>query len=234
MVSEYTIGAIVVCRYDSSRLPGKILADVIGKPLIWYIIERCRSISAIDKIIIATSERSADDVIAKYAQKLNIDIYRGDYEDVAGRVLSCSQENDLDFFYRVNGDSPFIFPALLEEACRVGVQGSYDLVTNLSPRSFPYGMSVEFVKTSYFAKQYRFMDDDEKEHVTKRLYKCIDKSKYYNILRNGDNLSHIGATVDRQEDLDKFRGFIAQSELSWVEISEDEFSRYYLEKEAVK
>ncbi|MDG1143294.1 MAG: hypothetical protein P8N92_01430 [Burkholderiales bacterium] len=204
-----SLGAIVLARLDSSRLPGKSLTNVSGRPLLSYIVERLRKIPTFDSIVLATSDRGLDDELEDFARQSNIGCFRGSIDDVAGRVLKCAQAYNFDTFARVNGDSPLIDYILLAEAVRKQRESNVDIVTNIFPRSFPSGASVEVVRTLALEKSYRMMfDHTHFEHVTKFFY---DNSSMFSILNfeSGDaGLTSLNLAVDMPEDLERFQGLI--------------------------
>src|SRR4051794_40319569 len=139
------IGAIVLARMDSRRLPNKALRDVAGQPLIQYAFDACAATPGVDVTILATTNRTEDDALAGYAQQKGISCYRGSPDDVAGRFLSVIETFGLDAALRFNGDSPLHRANLLAEAVEIFRSGNWDLVTNVPGRSFPYGISVEVI-----------------------------------------------------------------------------------------
>jgi spore coat polysaccharide biosynthesis protein SpsF len=177
------LGAIIVARMDSRRFPGKVLHPIAGEPMLGRVIQRCRQVRAIERrIIIATTARPVDHPLARYAASHGLSVFRGETENVAGRVLECARAADWDGFFRVNADSPCLEPALLEEAAKAFDAGGYDLVTNLFPRSFPYGISVELLRTSAYAEAYsRFDRHDHREHVTLYLYEHSEQFRLHNL-----------------------------------------------------
>ena len=109
------VGAIVICRYNSSRLPGKILKEINGKPILTYIIERLRCVNKIDDIVVATSDEATDQPIVDFCIKEGIKYYRGSLLNVADRFLRCSIENGFDYSIRVNGDNMFLDHRVVSE-----------------------------------------------------------------------------------------------------------------------
>jgi spore coat polysaccharide biosynthesis protein SpsF len=196
------LGGIVVSRMDSQRLPGKTLREVRGKPLLWYVLARCRAFFAPGhQLIVATTDRSVDDPIAWFCGEHGFQCYRGATDDVSGRLLGAATEFGIDWFFRLNGDSPYVDPALLAEAWRIARGGEYDFVTNLAPRSFPYGISVELIRTGAYAIARRGMiEPRHMEHATLFLYEHLHYFRYYNMLLEGEDLSGVRLTVDTEED----------------------------------
>jgi spore coat polysaccharide biosynthesis protein SpsF (cytidylyltransferase family) len=215
------VGAIIVCRLDSKRLPGKVLRTARGKPLLWYIISRCQELKTLaDSIIVATSARKIDDAIADYCRQENVIVFRGSSDNVANRIIKCSIEHNLEYFIRINADSPFLEPSLINRACDVATSSDYEIVTNLYPRTFPYGVSVELVRTDVFQAAYEQMSTPEHfEHVTLFFYQNMERFRYYNITRGGDNLSKIRLTVDTEQDWQIFERVVNKVGERWKSIS---------------
>jgi spore coat polysaccharide biosynthesis protein SpsF (cytidylyltransferase family) len=214
------VGAIILCRLDSTRLPGKVLRTARGRPLLWYIISRCQGLKTPAEVIVATTTRKVDDPIADYCNQENVRVFRGSYENVADRIIKCSVENNLEYFIRINADSPFLEPSLINHACDVVTSSAYEIVTNLYPRTFPYGVSVELVQTDVFQSAYEQMSTPEHfEHATLYFYQNMERFRYYNITRDGDNLSNIRLTVDTEQDWQNFERLVNKIGNRWKSIS---------------
>ncbi|MCF7889137.1 MAG: hypothetical protein K9L78_03360, partial [Victivallales bacterium] len=171
--------AIILSRTDSTRLPGKALLKIKNKTLLEWCIESLKGESNY-KIIVATTKRKIDNTIVEIAQKNNVNFFRGDKNNVAKRVLDCANSYNLSAFARVNGDSPFIRKKLIIKAFNKIQESNFDFVTNLVPRHFPYGISVEVFKTKTYEDAYKSLETDEqKEHVTTYFYENMSKYKPY-------------------------------------------------------
>ncbi len=154
------------------------------------------------ELIVATSEEDDDDPIVKFAEAENIDVHRGSLENVAARALGAAA--NLDYFVRISADSPFIDPVVITTAVDVARSEQWDLVTNIFPRTFPRGMSVEVVKTDAFREMLDGpMTEDECEHVTKAFYNRPEDFQITNFEAPQGDLSAINLTVDTPEDLRK-------------------------------
>lgn len=224
-----TPGAIIVARLDSRRLPGKALAAVLGAPLLWYIVSRVQLVRAFaGRVVVATSDRPVDNLIADYCHAQGWPVFRGPADDVAGRVLACAQQHGWDWFARVNGDSPFTDPELLAEACEAAELGDFDLVTNLQPRSFPYGVSVELIRTQFYRQAYaQFRGPVDREHVTRYLYDRLADVRYINITHRGGDLSGERLTIDTPSELQAFRGFVAGQHRDWLDVTYADAVRFF-------
>jgi spore coat polysaccharide biosynthesis protein SpsF len=196
------LGAIIFARTDSKRLPRKALKEVDGLPLIRYVIERGKQINNSRQLILATTDRSVDDELAAYAEYSGVLVYRGATEDVAGRALECARNFSLDFFVRLNGDSPFLDAALIDSSSMLCGRNC-DLISNLPCNCFPYGISVEWIRTKSLEQAYPYMTEANREHLTQFFY---EHSYFYRICavdRIGPPLRNIRLVIDTPEDLDR-------------------------------
>ena len=213
------LGMIIVCRMDSARCPGKVLADVQGSPLLEYVVKRAQQVASAD-VFIATSDRSIDNPIADFAEKHGLTTFRGSAQDVANRVLNCALENKLDWFARINGDSPYLSPELIKQGFQRATDEQLDFVTNLSPRSYPYGIACEVLRTDFFNQQVPTFDQPRyREHVTLRIYEQLPSIRYRNLSLADANLSQHRMVVDTPEDLSLFRSHVALAGKRWQEVS---------------
>ncbi len=166
------IGAVVQARMGSARLPGKVLMELAGRPALDYLLERLEHASTLEAVVVATSREAADDAVASYCAARATDCHRGDQDDVAGRLLEAAERFELDAFVRVNGDSPLLDQALVDRGVRLFTAGGCDLVTNVRPRSFPHGQSVEVISVRALrAVLPRLSAPGDREHVTAGLYR---------------------------------------------------------------
>jgi spore coat polysaccharide biosynthesis protein SpsF len=204
------IGVIVQARMSSKRLPGKILKIVDGKPLLLFIVEKLVRCKNFTEFVIATSDHESDDPVESFCKKNNVSYYRGSLNDVASRFNEVSENYQWDAFVRINGDSPLIDPYLIDKGVELFRQGKFDLVTNISPRTFPPGQSVEVVKTQTFKNVYsKITTDEDFEHVTKYFYKNPEKFDIVNFSSNF-NYGNIHFTVDTPEDFQQFSAIVTK------------------------
>ena len=165
------VGIIVICRYNSSRLPGKILKKINGKPLLSYIIERLQLSIYHENIVIATSNQITDAPIVEYCQKHDIPYFKGDLKNVSQRFSDCMHFFKFDYGVRINGDNIFTDPKLVDQAISLALENNYDFVSNVKGRTFPTGMSVEVVSSEFYKEQIlNFREDRHFEHVTLYFY----------------------------------------------------------------
>jgi spore coat polysaccharide biosynthesis protein SpsF len=193
---------IVLARLGSTRLPLKALAEVNGRPLISYAVERARQVPTLSGLVIATSTQPIDDALADFGRRTGVTVFRGSEDNVADRCTSCARSSGADYFVRINGDSPFADPALIEEGISmIADKPTPDLVTNLIGRSFPYGISVEVVSVATMERILGTLDKNEAEHVTKRFYDRPEDFRIQRMNSSFPELSTARLVVDTPEDL---------------------------------
>ena len=207
------IGAVILSRMDSTRLPGKALIDVDGRPLLSYVLSFCQKINNLDSIAIATSTRVVDDPLSDFAEVQGIPCIRGSLDNVAERFLLAMETLNLDAAVRINGDSPLNNTQILSDGIRLFRRGNLDLVSNLPARTYPYGMSVEVVGRK--AMEYAcsmMIDAQHREHVTKYFYDNQDKFDISLMTSEVAEFSGVQLAIDIREDLDRFEWIIGNLE----------------------
>lgn len=221
------IGAIVQARMSSRRLPGKVLHVVEGRPLLFYIVERLRRVEELKSIMVATSKSCEDDPIQAFCAVNDVQCYRGDLDNVVARFCGVLDVFPMDAFVRVNGDSPLIDGGLIRQGMDVFSHGKYDIVTNVFPRSYPKGQSVEIVSSrTFFEAEKRIVQKDDREHVTRFFYHNAHEFKIYNVVSERD-LSGIQLSVDTREDMDVFASTVSKMDRPHWTYSLEEVLRLY-------
>ena len=197
-----TSGIVVFSRLNSTRLPGKALIKVAGIPLVDRVLDKLERVTGISRTIVATTESYLDDPLVAHLKTRDIDVFRGSIDDVALRAVSCARDYDLDHFVRVSGDSPFIDSNLINKALLEYRNGCFDLVTNVFPRSFPNGVSVEVIGTSSLHRLLSLTQDPyDREHVTPYFYKNADNFRIKNFFSNNEKYHGVNLAIDTPEDL---------------------------------
>jgi spore coat polysaccharide biosynthesis protein SpsF len=203
-------GVVILCRYGSSRLPGKILLPVAGTPILTHIVERVRRTGL--PFAVATSDAAADDPIERHCTELGVPCYRGSLDDVAARFLACARSRGWSYAARINGDNLFVDAELVRTMVGEAERGDYDFVTNVPGRSYPPGTSVEVVRIPFFADLYaRFTKSEHHEHVTLYLYEHPECGRRH-VHENPDAARSRGLTlaIDTEADLVRAERIAAQ------------------------
>ena len=194
---------IIQARSNSKRFRNKVLYEINGKPLIWHVISRVKKAKKISKIIVSTSTSKNDDRLIQYLKKVKISYFRGDLNNVGKRLLDTASYYKKKHFIRINGDSPLIDPKIIDKVISLYKKkkfNNYDLITNVFPRTFPKGQSVEIIKTLTLRNYLGKMSKDESEHVTKYFYRNFSKLKIKN-LKSNKYQRQIKLSVDTKKDM---------------------------------
>ncbi len=192
---------IVQARMSSHRLPGKVLAPIAGKPLLSYLIDRLRRSESLQTFVIATSEERSDDPIADFCAEQSLTCVRGSLEDPSARIAAVLRNQSHAAFARICADSPFYDPDTLDQLISLFDAERYDLVTNVMPRSFPRGQSVEVVASELFLRMLPEFDIEDREHVTRYFYRSCEKFRIRNVSCSDGDLSSVNFCIDTPDDL---------------------------------
>ncbi|MBZ0166270.1 MAG: NTP transferase domain-containing protein [Candidatus Omnitrophica bacterium] len=219
---------ILQARMNSQRLPGKVLKEVQGKPLLQYTIDRLRQSLHPLRIVVATSDETSDDPVAAYCRGNEIEVFRGELENVAARYRAVIQHYQLPAFVRVTGDSPLIDSQLIDAGIDSFATGQFDLVTNVYPRSFPKGQSFEVLRAETFLEAVPLMRDAaQREHVTQYFYQNAGNYRIYNVASNTGNFSEENLSVDTADDFERFRQVISDPQRPVMDNNWEEILKLY-------
>lgn len=204
------IVAIIQARTDSTRFPKKVLADILGKPMIAHLIDRAKKSELVDQLVLATTNRKIDDSIVDIAKKHNIDVFRGNFEDVLDRYYNAAKKHQADVVVRITGDCPLVDPHILDTIIRYFLDNNYDYASNTIEPTYPDGLDVEVFSFKSLEKAWKEAQlPSEREHVTPYIITHPEKFKISNF-RNSVDLSHLRWTVDQKEDLEFVREIFKQ------------------------
>lgn len=171
---------------SSARLPGKVLKPLAGRAVLAWLLDRVKNLDLSNgggdsPVVVATSSEPEDDAIEALARSLGVSCYRGLLNDVASRLTQAAERAGCDAFVRANGDSPLLDPALIAQAYDIFMKIECDLVTNVFPRSFPKGMSVELIRTATMRRILEWTSDpQDREHVTRFAYSHPERFRIVN------------------------------------------------------
>jgi spore coat polysaccharide biosynthesis protein SpsF (cytidylyltransferase family) len=194
--------SIIQARTSSKRFKNKVLIKIYGKSLINHVYDKTRKSKKLKKIIVATSIKKSDDKLVDHLKKLGIPYFRGDLQNVAKRFLDLAIKKKARYFLRISGDSPLINYKFIDKAIDIQkkTKMKYDLITNIFPRTFPKGQSIEIIKTSTLKRHINNFSKKEKEHVTKFFYNNSTKIKIKNFKSNIKK-KLFNQTIDTRKDL---------------------------------
>ena len=186
----------------STRLPGKIMKEVMGKPLLEYQVERMKRVKSADEIVIATTWGDADRVIVDYCDRLPIRCFRGSEQDVLSRYYEAAKASLADVVVRLTSDCPLIDPSIVERVLEYYFDHSveYDYVSNCLIRTYPRGMDTEVFPMRVLEEGFReAADPQDREHVTAFFYRHDRRYRVSNVAYSRDCSRHRW-TVDTEED----------------------------------
>lgn len=202
------IVGVLQARCSSRRLPGKVLAPILGKPMILRQIERLQRAGRIDRLVVATSSGPSDNPIARICADTDLDCYRGNLEDVLDRVLQAA--GSADDVVRLTADCPLTDPEIVDRVIATHVSGHYDYTSNTLKRTYPDGLDVEVIRATALASAASEATlPGEREHVTPFLYNHPERFKLGSVTSTVDN-SALRWTVDEQADIDFVRAVYAE------------------------
>jgi spore coat polysaccharide biosynthesis protein SpsF (cytidylyltransferase family) len=199
---------------DSSRFPGKVLRDLGGMPVIEHVLRRLERCGVFDsRIVLATTRRPCDAPLAECFAALGREVYlapEDELANVAKRFSGAAQSLGAGYALRVNGDSPFPDPRLIRDAVAVLQSRTPDLVTNLMPRTYPYGISAELVRVAAMGENLRRLTAVQQEHVTAVFYDEPDRFQIAAVPACPWPWTGVRFTVDEPQDLSILERVIAQ------------------------
>lgn len=192
----------IQARMTSTRLPGKILKPVNGRPLLSYMIERLRRIDSAQEIILCTTTNDTDDILVEFAKDEGILCYRGSEDDVMSRVLEAAQKFNVDTIVETTSDCPLIDPDICQQVIAHYHQEGVDYASNIYKRCYPIGMDVQVFKTDILADAFSKTDDpSEREHVSLYIYRHPETYKLGWIESPESQYDpHLRLTLDTAED----------------------------------
>lgn len=198
------VAVVIQARMTSERLPGKVLASLAGKPVLGHVLDRLSRYRA----VVATSTDPSDDAVASFCADRGAECFRGPLEDVAARFAGVVATLGVDAFVRVSADSPVLDPLLVYEGIALFEKLRPDLATNVFPRTFPKGQSVEVVDArAFLAIEPELTDAGDREHVTTFFYAHPDRFRIENFAA-GEPAPGVNLAVDTPDDLSRLDALV--------------------------
>lgn len=184
----------------STRLPGKPLLQVLGKPLLYYLLSRLKQLSPRAQVALLTTREPADAPLVALAQELEVAYFRGSEHDVLARYAQAAIEGGFRTVVRITADCPLLDPALVAYALDLFEEGSFDYLSNAIERTYPRGMDIELFSTQALLRAYHeAVAPEEREHVTPYLWRRPELFRLGQFRQERD-LSAWRWTVDTEED----------------------------------
>jgi spore coat polysaccharide biosynthesis protein SpsF len=201
------IVATIEARMTSSRLPGKILRPILGRPTLELLIERLSRSRYIDTIVIATTVNDTDDIVEDLAKKLAIGYYRGSEKDVLDRVLKAARAYKADIIVEITGDCPLIDPSVIDRLIDIYLRGQFDYVSNTLRQTYPNGLDTQVFSLKTLEEVAELTQDPiDHEHVSLYIYEHPERFTLFNLDSNlPEKYWGLRLTVDTIEDFEVIR-----------------------------
>jgi glutamate-1-semialdehyde aminotransferase/spore coat polysaccharide biosynthesis protein SpsF (cytidylyltransferase family)/predicted dehydrogenase len=202
---EGPVVAIIQARMGSSRLPGKSLAEIEKRPMLWHVIQRVKRATLVDRVVVATSTAPADDAIETMCLENGVACHRGSETDVLDRFYHAARAEKAAQVVRITADCPLIDPEVVDRVVRRFQRGDLDYASNAMVRSYPDGLDTEIFSFSALERAWHEASKtSEREHVTP--YLRSDKFRTANVENDSTSLyQHYRWTVDEAQDLEFIR-----------------------------
>ncbi|MBI1888689.1 MAG: glycosyltransferase family protein [Candidatus Spechtbacteria bacterium] len=197
---------IIQARMGSGRLPGKILKDLCGFPMLYHVIERCRKSKLAERVILATTVEAQDNSTADFCSNHGIDYMRGSENDVLSRYYETARKFHSSVIVRVTADCPLIDPLIIDSCIqKFKEEKDVDYLSNVSVRTFPRGLDVEVFSFNALQRAYKEAKElYEREHVTPYIWE--NKKREFKIgesvRASSEYARNYRLTVDYPEDFE--------------------------------
>ncbi len=195
---------LIQARMKSTRLPGKVLMEINGIPMIILQVNILKKSNLLDKIVVITTKNSADNILVKKLEENDFDYYRGNENDVLERYFEAATKFEADIIVRITSDNPLIDLDILDSIVNEIIKNDFDYVSNNLKRTFPIGYDIEVFSYNTLKKIFLLTKKlDDREHVTLFIHKNKEKFKIKNIEAD-DKETHPEwrVTVDEKEDFE--------------------------------
>ncbi|RHX91170.1 spore coat biosynthesis protein F [Leptospira yasudae] len=209
-MEQKKIVATIEARMTSSRLPGKVLMKVLGKPMLGYLIDRLKAVSSINEIVLATTVNSSDDPLVKFAESEGIFVYRGSEDDVLSRVIGAAQSRRADIIVEITGDCPVIDPDIIEQCIQLFKYNSALYVGNAHIRSYPDGMDVQIFALKDLVRSGSMTQNQlDREHVSLHMRNNPEIFPHLHLIAPPSQYwPELGLTLDEKEDFELLKNII--------------------------
>ena len=218
--------AIIQGRMNSSRLPGKILQDIGGCPMLMRVVERARLAQAVDEVVFATTTDPTDDPVEAFCRRQGIPIYRGSLHDVLDRFYQAARLFQAETVVRLTADCPLLDPVLLDQTVDLFRRSGADFAANRLPpplkRTYPIGLDVEVCSFSALERAWKEATAlHDREHVLPYLYEVDGRFKIV-VMHYERDYGSLRWTVDTPEDLELVRQVYARlgdrQNFGWLDV----------------
>jgi glutamate-1-semialdehyde aminotransferase/spore coat polysaccharide biosynthesis protein SpsF (cytidylyltransferase family) len=202
--------AIIQARMGSSRFPGKTMATISGKPMLWHVVRLVRAARTVDEVMVATTCIASDDPIASFCQREGIACFRGSEDDVLDRFYQAAKEKQADVVVRITADCPLIDSEVIDSVVTRFQEGGSDYASNTLRYTYPDGLDTEVFSFAALERAWsESVKPSEREHVTPYLL----SGKFHTVNVESESPVPLGThrwTVDYPSDLEFVRKIHAE------------------------
>lgn len=193
--------AILQARMSSTRLPGKVMKPLAGRPMVERQLERLRRCDELQRIVVATSDDASDDPLAAHLTGLGVEVFRGSLADVLARYMGAIRAFGVTGpIVRLTADCPLADPGVIDAGVRLHRELGVDYVSNGQRRTYPHGLDMEvFRREALEAAERESQDPYDHEHVTPYIYRHPKRFRLADLVQAKDE-SHLRWTVDTPDD----------------------------------
>ena len=207
------IMAIIQARMGSSRLPGKVLLDLAGRPVLWHAVSRVRKAHLVDMVLVATTDQPTDEPIRRFCAEQAVPCFAGSEQDVLDRFVQAARfagATERDAIVRITADCPLVDPDVIDQVVAAYLKSGVDYASNINPPTFPDGLDVEVFRFSALLMAWREAKlVSEREHVTPYLRNHPNKFSAHNVTHDTD-LSALRWTLDEPADYALLQRIVAE------------------------
>ncbi len=201
---------IIQARTGSTRLPGKVLADIGGRTMLARVVRRTRRARRLDELVVATTERSADQAIVAECRALEVTVFRGSEADVLDRYFQAARQLGAEVVVRITSDCPLIDPGVVDRVLREFSAAAPDYASNTLKRTFPRGLDTEVMTFEALERAWCEAGEPyQRAHVTPYIYEHPTRFRVLSVTTDFDAGGHRW-TVDTTEDLELVRAIYAR------------------------
>lgn len=194
--------ATVEARMASTRLPGKVMRELMDKPVLHRVIERISQAKSVEEVVVATSVNPADDIIVNYSKANHISYYRGSEDDVLKRVVEAAAAFQGDIIVQLGADNPFYDPDIIDQLVTIYLNDDFDYVCNDLEPTYPNGVEVHVVSLETLKDVMARTDNKlDREDVNRYIWEHPEQYRILNIKAPKELYApDIRLTLDHEED----------------------------------
>ncbi len=214
--------AIIQAHMGSTRLPGKVLADIEGQTMLARVVERTRRARRVDDVVVAATVNPKDSPLLDETKRLGVPAFRGNEEDVLDRYVQCASEHKADPVVRITSDCPLLDPEVVDRVVDAFLASPCDYASDVLERTYPQGLDVEVIARSALERAWREAREPwERVHVTPYINRHPDRFRLVGVRAESD-LSGFRWTVDTSDDLafvrEVYARFRPRTDFGWKEV----------------